>query len=513
VGSVLCPENSSANDSTKPTGAHKSRGAQGTLPLTANIVRLPREHARHVGVGSSSSEEDAKVAHAYIAAEADHGKADQCQDAVSDDTGAAKAVVISCPSEADHDEGGEDVRGRNQAVGCCRAKPHTVLQNDGQEVGNGVCHGRGEHEKHSEAPDLEVKRSSKVLLDVELLGNGVVPVFLNAGNDVLRLLLGKEFLSEARLVGQLGEVDDEVPADQPNDDGENTLQNKDPPPTCQARAEGNGCVGCFLGRPVVDAEPLGCLDAVAAEKGEKVAEDSGEGRRQHADEVEHGVSLLELKALVPAREKVGGSYTLLEKGREEKAFQLTREETSLEDTENETERKQSMPLLDEPKADHDRPPDDDDGRQEDTGANLSQNNGGRRLKRDVCDEEQQDNETVSLAGELQVNTHTSHHGNTKVGPVHQGDAVHAAKNRDQSVVNFPQDLFLLLWCEGIEALFVDDSRVVRVDTLEGLDLALLFCEGSHVDGEKLQSEGEVKGLPPDLKVKVGDEQETLQARE
>lgn len=66
---------------------------------------------------------------------------------------------------------------------------------------------------------------------------------------------------------------------------------------------------------------------------------------------------------------------------------LTREESSLEDTQDKTKREKRVPLLDETKGNHDHTPDDDDGREKDTGAKLSEYDSGWWLKCNVCNEE------------------------------------------------------------------------------------------------------------------------------
>lgn len=62
--------------------------------------------------------------------------------------------LVAGPGEGEHDEAGKDIRRSDQAV--CRggAKTHTVLENDGQEVGDGVGDCGGEHEDESKAQDL-----------------------------------------------------------------------------------------------------------------------------------------------------------------------------------------------------------------------------------------------------------------------------------------------------------------------------------------------------------------------
>lgn len=126
-------------------------------------------------------------------------------------------------------------------------------------------------------------------------------IFLDTGDNEVDLSLVEELLAHARLVGQLREVNDEVPTDEANDDGNDTLEDEDPAPARQAGTEGNRSSRLSLGRAVMDTEPGSSLDTVTLEKREEVTEDAGEGRRQHTDEEEDSVALLELVALVPAR--------------------------------------------------------------------------------------------------------------------------------------------------------------------------------------------------------------------
>lgn len=67
---------------------------------------------------------------------------------------------------------------------------------------------------------------------------------------------------------------------------------------------------------------------------ETIRENTSKSRRHAADEVEHSIALLELVPGVPARKKISA----------------TREETGLEDTENDTKSNKFFPSLDETKA-------------------------------------------------------------------------------------------------------------------------------------------------------------------
>lgn len=63
---VLRTEHCATNDTADTTETDERGRAEGTLPLPSDVVRLPSENARHVGVGGSGGEEDSKVACANV---------------------------------------------------------------------------------------------------------------------------------------------------------------------------------------------------------------------------------------------------------------------------------------------------------------------------------------------------------------------------------------------------------------------------------------------------------------
>jgi len=130
-------------------------------------------------------------------------------------------------------------------------------------------------------------------------------------------------------------------------------------------------------------------------------------------------------------------------------------ETSLKDTKQKTKRNESVPLFNKTETNHDCSPDDDDCWQEDTGTKLAKHDGCRGLQSNVCDEEQQDDDAVALASELEVGTHTSYHGDTQVGPVHQGHTVHKSEGGNQTKIDLADDLLLLLGSECVDASIVE----------------------------------------------------------
>lgn len=85
VRSILSAEYSATDDATDTASADESGGAESTLPLAADVVRLPCQDGGDVGVGGGRGEENASVADADAAGEADHGETDEGDDTVGND--------------------------------------------------------------------------------------------------------------------------------------------------------------------------------------------------------------------------------------------------------------------------------------------------------------------------------------------------------------------------------------------------------------------------------------------
>ena len=100
--------------------------------------------------------------------------------------------LVAVPGHCKGQEGSEYVGWRDQALCLADAEAHALLEDDGQEIGDGVGAGGREAEEGCEAPDLEVQSVPEVLAPVELGGNGVVAIFLNAGYDEGGFFLGEE---------------------------------------------------------------------------------------------------------------------------------------------------------------------------------------------------------------------------------------------------------------------------------------------------------------------------------
>jgi hypothetical protein len=151
----------------------------------------------------------------------------------------------------------------------------------------------------------------------------------------------------------------------------------------------------------------------------------------------------------------------------------TWEEASLKNTENKAERNHLPPFVDKAEADGEDAPCQACARQEPFGTHLAQNDRRWGLQEDVGEEEDQSYDAVaSTEREHEVVTHASDDGNSQVRTVHERCTVHEAQRQDETAVDSPDDGFLLLLGEGIDASIVVRGRVA-VDFLDVDALSLL----------------------------------------
>ena len=73
---------------------------------------------------------------------------------------------------------------------CADGETHSVFENDGEEICDGIRAGRDAEEDHGEAPDLEVEARRRPKLEVEWYRIGVVTVLVDAADHIVAFLLG-----------------------------------------------------------------------------------------------------------------------------------------------------------------------------------------------------------------------------------------------------------------------------------------------------------------------------------
>ncbi len=165
---------------------------------------------------------------------------------------------------------------------------------------------------------------------------------------------------------------------------------------------------------------------------------------------------------------------------------LTREEASLKHTQYQSERDEIDPFSHKPEADHGDAPEEGDGWEENERSNFSQDHGSRWLQQNVGDEEEEDDDRVSVSDKDEVDTHTSDNRNTSICSIHQGHAVKETERKHQPSVNTPDDLLLLCWGKSLDASIVDFIGVnghLSLGSLELINVEILLgggCVGVHL---------------------------------
>lgn len=122
-GLILRSENSATNNTTNTSSADQGCGAQCSLPLATDVVSLPCQDTRDVGIAGGGGEKYTCVAHADVLGESKHGETGETEHAVEDDEGRADVPFVSVVGEGVHDDGGADVWWGDEALGLVDGEP------------------------------------------------------------------------------------------------------------------------------------------------------------------------------------------------------------------------------------------------------------------------------------------------------------------------------------------------------------------------------------------------------
>ena len=139
----------------------------------------------------------------------------------------------------------------DQALRSTNRKAHAYVEDDGQEIRDGIGDSGGQSEQTSKGKDLQVQNAAHVLAQVERLSNDIVAILLDPGADESSLLLVQERQSRLGLLRrEFGEVDDGDATDEADDDSDDALHDEDPSPSCNAGHDATGRCRVSLGRSV-----------------------------------------------------------------------------------------------------------------------------------------------------------------------------------------------------------------------------------------------------------------------
>ena len=140
-----------------------------------------------------------------------------------DDT--SLAILIREPRCRAEPDAGESIRRKRQHLRHGGRVSHPGLQDDGQEVAEGVCYDVVEEEDPGEFPYLPVLEVDHDRLEGQRLGRSVATIAVNALHDEVGFMDCQERLSqdEASFVCLVWKVDDGDKAHDAEHDGYNTL--------------------------------------------------------------------------------------------------------------------------------------------------------------------------------------------------------------------------------------------------------------------------------------------------
>jgi len=275
-GLVLFAEYCATNDSTNAASTDKGGRGKCTLPLSADIVGLPGKYGRDIGITSSGSEENAKIAHSNRLYETETAKTDEHKTGVGDDEGRADAVFVCVPGKAESDHGGEDVRGCNQALCITLVEAHAYFKDNREEIGNSISDGGREAEEGCKGPDLKISGALEILADFELFKGGIVAILFDCCDDKVNFLLIQELGSERDVGSLFGEVDNGEVGTDGEDTGDETLHDKDPAPACKTRSNALWAIRVKLVGTIVSTKSISGTQA--SHLTESVRENTRKGR-------------------------------------------------------------------------------------------------------------------------------------------------------------------------------------------------------------------------------------------
>lgn len=336
LGGVLLEVDERSKDTTKVTESNVHGDTNTTLGGTTDVVTIPGNTLRNVGVDTTGKEEDTGILDVGVGGcdlenDTEHGSESETN---HEDT--ARTETVGEVSTSDAAEAGNDVRRNTHELGLLVAVAEG-LDNCGQEEGETVERGvnaKGNEHMH---PDFPVFNGIEEVLGAVLICKRATVLFKTAG-DLLLLGLVQEFGS-LRVVVHVEEGNDG------NDESEETLKDEDPLPPMQTSKTVH-------------------LNDTASKKTTKGS--SGGCSRE-----EDGHSQTAFVAAVPHSDVEGH----------------TGEETTLSQTESSTSSEQAMVVLNNTEESGSDTPENHDEWNPECGASSLHHHVGRNLSQDVEGEE------------------------------------------------------------------------------------------------------------------------------
>ena len=104
--SILRSEDEASRNASDASKTSKCSAAECSFPLSSDVVRLVCHSGRYICVGSSCCDKDPKVSRGSICGEAQHGKADESNQAIEPENWRSHTVLIADPGRPVHEDNG-----------------------------------------------------------------------------------------------------------------------------------------------------------------------------------------------------------------------------------------------------------------------------------------------------------------------------------------------------------------------------------------------------------------------
>lgn len=292
-----------------------------------------------------------------MAGETEQAEADDQGDAVEDDDGAADAELIADEGRQQDRDDGIVVRRGVEEDGLVLAEAEAALEDAGEEVRQRGGDEVQQEEKDGEAVDLGIAGVHEDLGPGELLGLDILAVGVDAGDGERLFVDGQE---PEGPVCVLGEVDHPDVRGEPDDDGDETLDEEHVAPAGEA--------------------------AAAVELVEAEVDDAAGGEDDDLADLQEGEARLLLAARVPGGDEVGEA----------------RVDAAHGGAEEHAERDHLLPGLHEGRRHGDDAEGEGDGREPEPRAERAHRQRRRQLEGDRADGEDEDGDAEPVPRQIEV---------------------------------------------------------------------------------------------------------------
>lgn len=399
------------DDTVHVTPSNDNTDHDTALEIALDVVGCPGQGVGDGRVDAHGAQEGSGILDVHVGSRKQHDKSDAADEGDDHVAVAAPLGLVGNPTN-DYGHGSRDGIWRNgQELRFGTGVTHTE-ENRGKEQGEAVQWAKATHVADGVDQGLDVSQRFLYVAAIDVADSG-------AGLSIsAQTTLSSQLLFGAEEAGRVWEIENHPPAEDADEDGDETLNNEDPAPA------------------LVSANAVHLGDGSSQETTEGTSKSSGREEKSSAE--------TELLTLVPATSSmsVRGDQLKIERYLR-KVVVDTREQTSLCDTKEESARVQTSFVVNDTHQGHDDTPDEDDGGEEDARRPPLDSNVGEGLETGVRDEENGEGNVVVVALHFQGRLHLGNTSITDVCSVQERQEVQERQPWDQPAVHFPHKSFVL----------------------------------------------------------------------